>query len=101
MNQTIKSSLTSLPDTEASARQRLECLNGWLKRPLLMLETINQDRFVYSELRTCQFGAVGECASVLLIRRENVHKHIVVWLSIISQKPQKLDFNRPVPLSGV
>ncbi|MDW8145819.1 MAG: hypothetical protein RMJ48_05920 [Roseiflexaceae bacterium] len=42
MNQTIKSSLTSLPGTETSARQRLECLNGWRKRPLLMLETINQ-----------------------------------------------------------
>lgn len=97
VDQIVKSSLISLSDT--GVRQRLESPNGWLKRPILMLETINQNRFVRSNLKTCQFGAVGECASLSLIGRENVRKDIVVWFSIVSKKTQKLDFNRPIPLS--
>src|SRR5262245_17398746 len=78
------------------AGQRLESSDGRLEWQVRIAVSDDSDDFDAGKLRLGQLTAIGQRAAMLSVRRENVHKHVVIRLAVVSLYPKEFAFDEQV-----
>jgi hypothetical protein len=99
--QVLEGGLVALSKQDPSGREEFKRAHGRLEGQSTVLVSEDHNELHPRKLRVSKLGAVGERASMLRVRREDVHEHVVVGLSIFAHQAKELAFHEQLAVRFV